>query len=418
MAFYDLSTLPNGLRVITEQMPGIRSAAIGVWLDTGTRDELPNEAGASHFLEHLLFKGSETLTARQISQAFDSIGAQSNAFTTKEYTCFWVRCMDDDLDRSLYLLGEMVHRPAFREPDIDSERQVVLEEILMSEDEPDDAVFELFSEATFAGHALERPILGTRESINGMTRDDLVGYWKRRYTTGAAVISVVSSLPHDEVVAAVEAQFAGWGGDPVDHEHEPHTPTGDTRVIRRDTEQVHLVLGGDLFPRGDERRWAFEMLNHILGGGMSSRLFQEIREERGLAYSVYSFGMPYADAGAWGIYVGTAPRHLPEVTALIEEIIGDITTTGITAEELHRTKGAVRGSLALALEDANSRMTRLGRQLVTGSELLSTDERIKRLSAVTTDEVLEVAASVLNSSKVVAAVGPIDDTGPLERIAG
>ncbi|MEX1287147.1 MAG: pitrilysin family protein [Acidimicrobiia bacterium] len=409
MSFYDLTTLPNGLRVITEEMPGIRSAAIGVWLDTGTRDEQENEAGASHFLEHLLFKGSDRLSARQISEAFDAMGAQSNAFTTKEYTCFWVRCLDEDLDRSLHLLGEMLQRPAFRDVDIDSERQVVIEEILMSEDDPEDSAFETFSQAAFAGHALERPVLGTIGSIEAMTRDDLGGYWKRRYTTGSAVVAVVSALPHERVVETVAAEFDEWGGDPVDHDHGPHRTESGLRVVTKDTEQAHLLLGAELFARGDDRRWSFELLNHVLGGGMSSRLFQSIREERGLAYSVYSFGMPFADAGVWGVYAGTHPRHLTEVAALIDAELAGVAARGIETVELERAKGSVRGSLALALEDANSRMARLGRQTVTGAELLSTGERMARIDAVTADDVRDLACEILTRPRVATVLGPVDE---------
>ncbi|MEX1280288.1 MAG: pitrilysin family protein [Acidimicrobiia bacterium] len=409
MSFYDLTTLPNGLRVITEEMPGIRSAAIGVWLDTGTRDEQENEAGASHFLEHLLFKGSDRLSARQISEAFDAMGAQSNAFTTKEYTCFWVRCLDEDLDRSLHLLGEMLQRPAFRDVDIDSERQVVIEEILMSEDDPEDSAFETFSQAAFAGHALERPVLGTIGSIEAMTRDDLGGYWKRRYTTGSAVVAVVSALPHERVVETVAAEFDEWGGDPVDHDHGPHRTESGLRVVTKDTEQAHLLLGAELFARGDDRRWSFELLNHVLGGGMSSRLFQSIREERGLAYSVYSFGMPFADAGVWGVYAGTHPRHLTEVAALLDAELAGVAARGIETVELERAKGSVRGSLALALEDANSRMARLGRQTVTGAELLSTGERMARIDAVTADDVRDLACEILTRPRVATVLGPVDE---------
>jgi predicted Zn-dependent peptidase len=417
MSFYDLTTLPNGLRVITERMPGIRSAAVGVWIDTGTRDELANEAGASHFLEHLLFKGSDAYTPREISEAFDAMGAQSNAFTTKEYTCFWVRCLDEDLGGSLHLLSEMIQSPAFRQVDIDAERHVVFEEIHMSLDDPEDVVFERFTSDSFAGHALERPILGTLESVEAMTRDDLAGYWKRRYTTGSAVIAVVSSLPHEAVVDLVAARFDDWGGDPVDHEHTPVEIAPAASVVHKDTEQVHLVIGGQLFPRGDDRRWAFELLNHTLGGGMSSRLFQTIREERGLAYSVYSFGMPFADVGVWGVYAGTHPRHLPEVRSLVEAELAAVVDRGLTEAELARAKGSVRGSLALALEDANSRMTRLGRQTVTGGELLSTGERMARIDAVSLADVHAVASEVFAGPRVMTVLGPVDGALELERSA-
>lgn len=413
MTWYDLTTLPNGLRIVTERMPGIRSAAIGCWVDTGTRDELPNEAGASHFLEHLLFKGSEDVSAREISETFDAIGAQSNAFTTKEQTCFWARLLDDEMDTGTHLLAEMLQRPAFRESEIDSERQVVIEEILMSEDDPDDTVFETFSETFFAGHPLERPILGTRDSIMGMTGSDISGYWKRRYTAGSTVLAVVSSLPHQQVVDLIAGHFGTWGGDGLTHEYEPLTLVSGVRAVERDTEQAHIVLGGELFARDDERRWAFEIANHVLGGGMSSRLFQSIREERGLVYSVYSFGMPYADTGAWGIYAGTSPDQLPEVMELIEAELAAIVREGITPAELNRAKGSVRGSIALSTEDANSRMSRLGQKVITGGELLSTGERISKIEAVTLDDVRAVLEDILPGPRVLAGVGPFGE-GDLE----
>ncbi len=408
MSWYELTTLPNGLRVITERMPGIRSAAIGCWVDTGTRDELGNEAGASHFLEHLLFKGSEQVSAREISETFDAIGAQSNAFTTKEQTCFWTRLLDEELSTGLRLLAEMLQRPAFREHEIDSERQVVIEEILMSEDDPDDTAFEAFSATMFAGHPLERPILGTRESITSMSPDDIAGYWKRRYTAGSTVVAIVSSLPHSQVLAEVERWFGDWGGDGLTHEHLPLRLVTGANVVERDTEQAHVVMGGELFPRGDDRRWAFEIANHILGGGMSSRLFQTIREERGLVYSVYSFGMPFADTGAWGVYAGTAPEQLAEVMELIEQELSSIVRDGITTDELERAKGSVRGAIALSMEDANSRMGRLGRQVVTNGELLSTGERIARIEAVTLDDVASVLGDVIPGPRVITGLGPFD----------
>lgn len=403
---YQLSILPNGLRVITESMPGIRSIAVGCWIDTGTRDENPNEAGASHFLEHLLFKGSERLSAREISERFDAMGAESNAFTSKDHTCFWVRLLDRDLADGLEILAEMLQRPAFRPHEIEAERQVVIEEINMSEDDPSDLAHEEFTKAVFAGHPLEAPVLGTRESIRAMTRDDLEGYWKRRYGVGSTVIALAGSVDHERAVSLVEAMFGGWSGDPVDHEFAPLEVRPRVRVVTRSTEQAHLVFGGAGLDRADERRWTFEVLNHILGGGMSSRLFNEIREERGLAYSVYSFRTAYADAGAWGVYVGTTPDQTATVLDLIRVEIDKLVNDGITERELDKARGAIRGGLALAMEDASSRMVRLGRDELTGAPHLSIDERIERVEAVTREDVLTVARTVLTGPKVIGGVGP------------
>jgi predicted Zn-dependent peptidase len=411
---YDLTTLPNGLRVLTEPMPSLRSIALGCWVDTGTRDELPNERGASHFLEHLLFKGSETLSARQVSEIFDAIGAESNAFTTKESTCYWVRLLDQDLATGFDVLSEMIQRPAFRQNEIDAERQVVIEEINMNEDDPDDVSFENFSTVVFVDHPLEAPVLGTRDSIRAMTRDDILGYWKRRYGAGSMVVAAAGSVDHETVVDMVAERFGGWSGDTVDHEHGPAAPWPTVKITHRDTEQAHLVIGGKGFTRSDERRWAFEVLNHVMGAGMSSRLFREIREERGLAYAVYGFKMAYADAGAWGVYVGTTPSQVDTTMEVIRDELAKVVAEGITAEELERAQGSMRGGLALALEDPNSRMVRLGRDELAGMPHLSVDERLAKLEAVTLDDVKTVATDLYTGQRMIGAVGPFAE-GELDR---
>ncbi len=409
---YDLTTLPNGLRVLTETMPGIRSVAIGAWVDTGTRDETEREAGASHFLEHLLFKGSDRLTAREISERFDAMGAEANAFTSKDHTCFWARLLDDDLPEGLEILAEMLQRPAFREREIDSERQVVIEEINEAEDDHGDRVFERFTESVFAGHPLERPVLGSRESIRSMTPDDISGYWGRRYGAGSTVVALTGSVEHPDAVKMIEGLFGDWNGSLPDHEHAPIPHRSATSVLARPTEQAHLVLGGLGLDRADPRRWPFEVLNLILGGGMSSRLFTTIREERGLVYSVQSFRMAFADAGAWGVYAATTPDNAPEVIELVEHEIEAVVADGVSTAELDRAKGAMRGSLALAMEDANSRMVRLGRDEMVGAPHLSIDERISRIDAVTLDEVKEVAGQILTAPRVLSVVGPYDEDEP------
>ncbi|MDP9143393.1 MAG: insulinase family protein [Actinomycetota bacterium] len=406
---YDLTTLPNGIRVITEPMPSLRSIALGCWVDTGTRDELPNERGASHFLEHLLFKGSETLSAREVSEIFDSIGAESNAFTSKENTCYWTRLLDQDLATGFDVLAEMIQRPAFRQNEIDAERQVVIEEINMNEDDPDDVAFENFTRAVFAGHPLEAPVLGTRESIRGMSRDDIVGYWKRRYGAGSMVVAGAGSLEHDALVEMVSSRFGDWSGEPVDHEFGPNSPVSSVSITRRDTEQAHVVLGGKGLKRADERRWAFEVMNHVVGSGMSSRLFREVREERGLAYAIYGFRLAYADAGAWGVYVGTTPTQADTALNVIRDELSKVVAEGITPEELERAKGSMRGGLALSLEDPNSRMVRLGRDELSGMPHLSVDERLAKLEAVTLEDVQGIATDLFTGERILGAVGPFDE---------
>ena len=406
---YDLTTLPNGLRVITETMPSVRSVAIGCWVDTGTRDEdLTHEHGASHFLEHLLFKGSEKLSAREVSETFDAIGAESNAFTSKEATCYWTRLLDQDVSTGFDVLSEIIQRPAFRANEIDSERQVVIEEINMNDDDPGDVAFENFSTAAFSDHPLEAPVLGTRDSIRGMTRDDIMGYWDRRYGTESLVIAAVGNLEHNDIVGLVEERFGEWDGGAVDHTFQETQPSSRVELTRRDTEQAHILIGGKGLKRDDERRFSYQVLNHIMGSGMSSRLFREVREERGLAYSIYAFRLAYADAGAWGVYVGTTPSQTDTALKVIRDELDKVMEEGVTDDELDRAKGSMRGGLALSLEDSNSRMIRLGRDELAGMPHLSTDERLERLDAVTRDDVQQVAREMYSAERLIGAVGPFD----------
>ena len=404
--YYDLTTLPNGLRVISETMPSLRSVALGCWVDTGARDEESNEHGASHFLEHLLFKGSEKLSAREISEIFDAIGAESNAFTSKEATCYWTRLLDQDLGTGLDVLAEMLQRPAFRQNEIDAERHVVIEEINMNEDDPNDVTFENFTTSLFAGHPLEAPVLGTKESILAMSRDDIDGYWKRRYGAGSMVIAAAGSVDHEALVEMVSERFGGWSGEAVEHHRMEAASATAVNVTERDTEQAHIVLGGKGINRADERRWAFEILNHVMGTGMSSRLFREVREERGLAYAIYSFRLAYTDTGGWGVYVGTTPSQTETAMSLIIEELDKVMREGITEDELVRAKGSMRGGLALSLEDANSRMVRLGRDELSGLPHLSVDERLERLDRVSLADVQKVAQDLYSAERVIGAVGP------------
>lgn len=406
---YDFTKLPNGLRVITETMPSVRSVSIGCWVDTGTRDEnLEHEHGASHFLEHLLFKGSETLSAREVTETLDAIGAESNAFTSKETTCYWTRLLDQDVATGFDILSEIIQRPAFRANEIDSERQVVIEEINMNDDDPSDVAFENFSTAAFLGHPLEAPVLGTRDSIRGLTRDDIMGYWERRYGTSSLVVAAVGNLEHDDIVTMVEERFGEWDGGSVDHSFEEMEPAARVELTRRDTEQAHILIGGKGLRRDDKRRFSYQVLNHIMGSGMSSRLFREVREERGLAYSVYAFRLAYADAGAWGVYVGTTPSQTDTALKVIRDELDKVMEEGVTEAELERAKGSMRGGLALSLEDSNSRMVRLGRDELAGMPHLSTDERLERIDAVTREDVQNVAREMYSAERLIGAVGPFD----------
>lgn len=410
MTYFQLTTLPNGLRVITERMPALRSVTAGCWVDTGARDEWANEAGASHFLEHLLFKGTDQLSARHISETFDGMGAESNAFTSKELTCYWARLVDDDLPVGMHLLSEMLQRPAFRRNEIDSERQVIFEEINMHEDDPQDSAFEAFSRTFYNGHALGRPVLGTRDSIGAMTRSDLHGYWGRRYGPASVVVALAGAVRHSRAVELAEELFGGWSGDSPGHELHPNTPSASVGLVERDTEQAHLVLGGQGMGRNDERRWAFGILNLVLGVGMSSRLFTTVREERGLAYAIFSFNHSYADTGVWGVYVGTTPGQTGQVMELIYDQLSQLVEEGITEAELEKARGAARGALALAMEDSQSRMVRLGRDEICGLEHYSMDERLDRILSVDREQVIEVARQMFSGPKTLGVVGPFGES--------
>ena len=396
------------MTVVTESVPGVRSVAIRCWVDTGSRDERPNEAGAAHFLEHLLFKGSERLSARDISETFDAIGAQSNAFTSKEYTCFWARMLDSELSTGLELLAEMLQRPAFRPDEIDSERRVVIEEINMNEDDPSDVAVETFIRTMFLGHPLGLPVLGTRDSIGDMSRDDIDGYWRRRYGSGTVVVAVAGNTEHRRVSDLVQELFDSWSAGDGSHDLAPPAIESRVQVVRRDTEQIHLVYGGESINRTDDARLADGVLHHILGGGMSSRLFQKIREERGLAYAVHSFSMRFAETGAWGVYVGTTPATAHTVMEILTEEIERMMSEGVTEAELERAKGHMRGGLALSMEDTNTRMIRLGRNQIFGLPNLSLDERLARIESITRSDIAESANRVMEGPRVMGAVGPFE----------
>lgn len=405
---YDLTTLPNGLRIISQDMPSLRSLSIGAWVGTGSRDEMPVEAGASHFLEHLLFKGSDTWSARQISESFDAIGARHNAFTSKEYTCYWARLRDANLDLGVEILGEMIQRPAFRREEIDNERGVVLEEINMNEDDPTDVAHEEFTTALWEHHPLAPPILGTPESITTMTRETICGYWARRYSPESTVIAAAGRIDHDTLVEAVGNAFGAWQGSAGGRELS--TPETEERVSvrHRDTEQAHLILGGPSLTRDDDRRYALLIADHVLGGGMSSRLFHEIRESRGLAYAVHAFRMPFTDAGANAVYVGTTPSQTAEVLKLVRGEMDRMMESGITDDEMQRAKGHMKGSLAISLEDADGRMNRLGRDEITGLDHWSVDEIVEKVDAVTPEDVIEVSRAAYGGPYVIGATGPFE----------
>jgi predicted Zn-dependent peptidase len=411
------TTLPSGLRIITEEIPTTRSVSLGVWVGIGSRDETPAMSGASHFLEHLLFKGTHKRTAMQISAEIEAVGGETNAFTTKEYTCYYARVLDADLPLAMDVLCDAVADSLLEPADVETERGVILEEIAMHEDEPGDEVHDVFTEAIFGNHPLGRLISGTEESITPMTRSQINSFYKRRYTAPHIVITAAGNLQHAAVVRLVRKALAGTAldsGPAAPAELRPgtkrvRTQKAHTVVRNRDTEQAHVVVGGVGIGRNDDRRFALGVLNNVLGGGMSSRLFQEIREKRGLAYSVYSYSSQYADAGLIGVYAGCAPGKVEEVLDLIRSGLDQVAATGITAEEIARGKGMVKGSYVLGLEDTGSRMSRIAKSELLYGDLMSVDDLLARVDAVTPDEVNAVAAELLAQPMSLAVVGPFDE---------
>jgi predicted Zn-dependent peptidase len=411
--------LPGGLRVVTESLPTVRSAALGIWAGVGSRDEGPGHAGATHYLEHLLFKGTSRRTALEISAAMDAVGGELNAFTGKEYTCYYARVLDADLPLAIDVLSDMVTSSLLEPKDVDAERGVILEEIAMNDDDHSDTAHEAFSAQLFGDTPLGRPILGTADSINAITRDQIAEHYAAKYTPPDLVVAVAGNIDHSDVVEYVRRAFGdvlATGAEPEPPRlpgPEPVAPAGTgVRLVSRDIEQANLVLGCGGLSRTDERRFALGVLNAAVGGGMSSRLFQEIREKRGLAYSVFSFAAQHSDTGLWATYFGCLPAKADEVLAICQEEIAAVISGGLTDAELERGKGQLRGSLVLGLEDPSSRMSRLGKSELVYSRLEPVEEILAAIEAVTHDDVRRVAADVLGQPKVLAVVGPFDDDAP------
>jgi len=409
------SEFSSGLRVVTERMPGVRSVSIGFWVLAGSRDERPAISGHCHFLEHLLFKGTTNRSALDIAQAFDAVGGDVNAFTAKEYTCYYARVRDRDLEMAVDHLADMLQHSTIRQEDIDAEADVILSEIDMHEDAPEDVVHDLFTETLWPGHPLGRPILGTKERIRSATRSSIRGFYRRRYVPGHLVVAVAGNVRHEDVVRMlgermdtgrelVRGDASAW--NLRTHARAPR-PSGAAFVKRRTSEQAHIALGTNGLPRTDPDRFAFLVVNTALGGGMSSRLFQEIREKRGLAYTAYSFHAQYTEAGLFTAYAGTTPGRATDVVALMRREIEDVRDGGLTREEFERAKGHVKGSTVLSLEDPGGRMSRLGKSEIAHGEILTVQESLQRLNAVTLDDARRVAERVLSQPMTLTVLGPL-----------
>jgi predicted Zn-dependent peptidase len=400
------TTLDGGLTVVTERMADVRSVSIGFWVGTGSVDEAADQSGASHFLEHLLFKGTPSRSARSIAESIDSVGGDFNAFTTKEYTTFYVRLLADDLDMGLDLMSDIVWSPAFRPAEFESERQVILEEVLMHADEPAELVHDLLAQALYPDHPLGREVLGDHDTLSAMTVEEVAAFHGEHYRPGNIVVAAAGRLDHNRVLDGLTRHLGDRRGGDSATRKGPEKPAREEAILNRPTEQTHVAVAVPAPDRHDEDRHAMSIVEHVLGGGMSSRLFQSIREERGLAYSVYAYRLAFDGAGALAVYAGTAPSTSAPVQDLIHAGIEQMAETGLTQDELDAARGHVRGAMALGLEDSGARMSRIGHSQLVHGRVLTLDELEARLTGLTLEHVNEVASRWLSRPHTTALVGP------------
>ncbi|WP_334109444.1 M16 family metallopeptidase [Thermodesulfitimonas autotrophica] len=402
--------LPNGVTVLTEEIPHVRSVAIGVWVDVGSRDEAPEQNGISHFIEHALFKGTSTRTAKQIAEELDAVGGQLNAFTAKEYTCFHARVLDEHFRLAVDLLTDMLFNSRFDPADLEREKNVIIEEIKMYEDAPDELVHDVFTGTLWQGHPLGRPIVGTEEVVKSLGREDLLRFYERHYLQGRMVVSVAGNIRHEEALAAITPAFERVRGNGEARLLASPAPHAEITHRLRDTEQVHLCIGTPGVALGDDLSYIFQTLNTILGGGMSSRLFQRIREDRGLVYSVYSYHSSYRDTGLFCIYAGLAAPNVSQTLEMIAAEIASVRRRGISEEEFLRAKNQLKGNFLLSLESVVARMSRMGKSQLYLGRVVPPEEVVAKIEAVTLEDVFAVAESFFRPENfALASIGPWED---------
>jgi predicted Zn-dependent peptidase len=399
-----LTELDSGVRIVTEHMDSVRSVALGFWIGTGSVGESPDESGLSHLVEHMLFRGTARYESLQIDQLFDTMGAELNAGTGKETTSVYTRVIDEHLPEAFDVMADMVWRPRFAAEDLDNERQIVLEEIAMYEDDPQDKVFDVLGEAVFGDHPLGRPIIGRAEVVGGVPAEQLAGFHHARYVPGNVVIAAAGAIDHDALVEMVNAAPGERAGAIAPAVPGPPEANGArTLFVAKPTEQVHVCLAAPGIARDDDRRFALRVLDNVFGGTSSSRLFQEIREKRGLAYAVYSFQSTYATTGQVGLYLGTRPDNVEEALRIVGAELARLVAEPATAEELHRAKENVKGRLVLALESTSARMSRLGSSVLADMPLLTVDEVVEKIEAVTLEDLHELARALWAPERLSAA---------------
>jgi predicted Zn-dependent peptidase len=416
--------LPSGLRIVTEEVSTSRSAAVGIWANVGSRDEGKTVAGASHFLEHLLFKGTKTRTALDISSSIEAVGGEMNAFTGQEYTCFYARVIDSDLPLAVDVVTDLITSSTFTAEDVDSERKVVLSEIAVRDDDPSDYIHELYLDTYYGDSPVGRSILGTVNSINKMPRNSIYNYYKKRYQPENLVVSVAGNIKHKKVVKMVEEALSKDGFlDVPNNKHEVRAATpiktpglGEVGIIDRKTEQAHILYGFPGLARSDDRRFALSVLSSAIGGGMASRLFQEIREKRGLAYTTYAYPQQFAGTGTLAFYAGCRTEKAEEVIKLMRDISESVAQHGLTDEEISRAKGAVTGGLILGQEDTGSRMSRIGKSELVYGEIMSFDDILSKVRSVTPEQVHQLARDLFSAPATLALVGPFRSKTKFEKV--
>ena len=403
--------LENGLRIVTEEVPYVHSAVIGIWVRAGSRNEEDSNHGISHFIEHLLFKGTTNRTAKQIAEELETVGGSINAFTTKEYTCYYAKVLDEHFELAIDLLADMFFNSTFDEEEIDKEKNVIIEEIRMYEDSPDELIHDLFTQLVLQKHPLGRTIIGSIDSVNKIARSDILNYITKYYTPTNTVISVAGNITHNKVTEKLSNLFGNWQRKPIDIQYVQPAHNSDALIMQKDTEQIQICMGVPGLSQGNEDTYVLYVLNNILGGGLSSRLFQEVRENRGLAYSIYSYHTAYKDGGLFTIYAGTSPSRFEKVIKVIAQELYKCKKFGIGREEMERTKTQIKGNLLLGMESISNRMSRLGRTELCYGRIISAEEIVENTQKVTIDQVLQLCDSLFQKEKFsLTALGPIKDT--------
>jgi predicted Zn-dependent peptidase len=405
-----ITTLPNGIRVVSETVPHAHSVALGIWIDAGARDETDHSAGISHFIEHMLFKGTERRSARRIAEELDAIGGQLNAFTEKEYTCYYCKLLPEHLSIGMDVLADMILHSVLDPEELEREKNVILEEIKHHEDTPEDLVHDVFAHTLWPRHPLGRPVIGRAEVIESLTREQVCQYIREQYAPVRTVIAAAGNLEHSDLVDQSQGLFGAMAGEASGRSTDPPEAAWETVSLTRPVEQVHFCLGTRGCSQIDDDRYALGLIDTALGGGMSSRLFQEIRERRGLCYAIGSYTASYREGGLLAVYAGTSPDKLAEVESLSRSELAAVAGQGLTEEELLRAKNQIRGAILLGMDSMSARMTRLAKSLLYYDRVVPVDEVVDKLTAVAAEDVLRVAASLLGEGEFAyAAIGPFEN---------